>query len=496
VAPAAPVNMEARLELKLHQKLIMTPQLQQAIKLLQLSRLELVQSVSQELTENPVIEEVTSESAEETSHEEDLSAPDSEIPTLTAENNQQTQENEELKSDIDLGPQWDEYLNELGDGRDYGPLEADDKELPSYDQTLTRLPSLSDHLLWQLHLTTSHPGLVKGGEWIIGNLDDDGYLRATLAELAQQSALPMQDMERALLLIQSFDPMGVGARDLRECLLIQVRQLCLQGTLVEKIIQEHLSDLEKRKYQQIAKTLNITTQEVMEASQIIIRELEPKPGRPYLASDTNYMVPDVYVIKIEDRYVVQLNDEGLPRVRINPYYRKLLNHNETIDKATKEYVEERLRSAQWLIKGMEQRNKTIFRVAESIVKFQQEFLEQGINSLKPMVLKNVAEDIGMHESTISRVTTNKFMHTPQGIFPMKYFFTTGFLAGSGSEVSSLTVKDVIQKMIKEENPSTPLKDQQIVDALKSQGIDIARRTVAKYREELRIPPTSVRKRIG
>jgi len=488
--------MEARLELKLHQKLIMTPQLQQAIKLLQLSRLELVQSVSQELIENPVIEEVTAESSEESSHEEELSSSESEPPTLSAEKTQQSQEAEELKSDIDLGPKWDEYLNELGDGRDYGSIEADDKELPSYDQTLTRLPSLNDHLLWQLHLTTSHPGLVKGGEWIIGNLDDDGYLRATLAELAQQSSLSQQDLERALALVQSFDPMGVAARDLQECLLIQVRQLCLQDTLVEKIIQHHLSDLEKRKYQQIAKALNITTQEVMEASQIIIRELEPKPGRPYLPSDASYMVPDVYVIKVEDHYVVQLNDEGLPRVRINPYYRKLLNHNENIDKATKEYVEERLRSAQWLIKGMEQRNKTIFKVAESIVKFQKDFLDQGINFLKPMVLKNVAEDIGMHESTISRVTTNKFMHTPQGIFPMKYFFTTGFLVGSGAEVSSLTVKDVIQKMIKEESPAMPLKDQQIVDALKSQGIDIARRTVAKYREELRIPPTSVRKRIG
>jgi|SRR5208283_2202638 len=485
--------MEARLELKLHQKLIMTPQLQQAIKLLQLSRLELVQSVSQELIENPVLDEVLSDSAEEASDEEEESALDA--PPLPAGSVAQSQGTEEIKSDIELSSRWDEYLNELGDGRDYGSAEADDKELPSYDQTLTRLPSLSDHLLWQLHLTTSDPNLLKGGEWIVGNLDDDGYLRATLEELAQQSMLHPQDMERALQLIQNFDPMGVGARDLQECLLIQVRQLELQGTLTEKIIRDHLTDLEKRKYQNIAKVLNVTTQEIMEASQIIIHELEPKPGRPFLASDTNYMVPDVYVIKIEDRYVVQLNDEGLPRVRINPYYRKLLNRKDGIDKVTKEYVEERLRSAQWLIKGMEQRNKTIYRVAESIVKFQRDFFDQGITHLKPMVLKDVAEDIGMHESTISRVTTNKFMHSPQGIFQMKYFFTTGFLVGSGSEVSSLTVKDAIQKMIKEEQSSMPLKDQQLVDALKVQGIDIARRTVAKYREELRIPPTSVRRRI-
>jgi len=487
--------METRLELKLHQKLIMTPQLQQAIKLLQLSRLELVQSVSQELIENPVLDEISSDSAEEAADdEEEISAL--EAPPVPTANLAQMQGTEEIKSDIELGSQWDEYLNELGDGRDYGAAEADNKELPSYDQTLTRLPSLSDHLLWQLHLTTSESNLVKGGEWIVGNLDDDGYLRATIEELAQQSGLPLQDMERSLQLIQNFDPMGVGARDLQECLLIQVRQLELQDKLVEKIILGHLSDLEKRKYQNIAKVLNVTTQEIMEASQIIINELEPKPGRPFQQTDTNYMVPDVYVIKVEERYVVQLNDEGLPRVRINPYYRKLLNRKDGIDKVTKEYVEERLRSAQWLIKGMEQRNKTIYRVAESIVKFQRDFFDQGITHLKPMVLKDVAEDIGMHESTISRVTTNKFMHSPQGIFAMKYFFTTGFAVGSGPKVSSLTVKDVIEKMIKEEDPATPFKDQQLVDALKTHGIDIARRTVAKYREELRIPPTSVRKRIG
>lgn len=492
--------MEARLELKLQQKLIMTPQLQQAIKLLQLSRLELLQSVSQELIENPVLEEVPPEEAEgELPGDEGETAPESQAAAETRNEVATDQEGaQELKSDLELGPQWDEYLNEMGDGRDYGNAEADDKELPSYDQTLTRLPSLSDHLLWQLHLSTSEPGLVKGGEWIIGNLDDDGYFRATLDELAQQSELSLREMERALELIQGFDPLGIGARDLRECLLIQVRQLDLQGTLVAKIIQDHLTDLEKRKYPDIAKALNVTPQEVMEASQVIIHELEPKPGRPYVASDTNYVVPDVYVVKIEDRYEVQLNDEGLPRVRINSYYRKLLSRKEAIDKVTKEYVEERLRSAQWLIKGMEQRNKTIYKVAESIVKFQREFLDNGITQLRPMVLKDVAEDIGMHESTISRVTTSKYMHTPQGIFPLKYFFTTGFSAGTGdgAGISSLTVKDTIQRLIKEEDQATPLKDQQIVDVLKARGVEIARRTVAKYREELRIPPTSVRKRLG
>jgi len=492
--------MEARLELKLSQKLIMTPQLQQAIKLLQLSRLELAQSVSQEILENPVLEELAPESSEDVPEGEGEGSSETgeirEGEQQVAERPVEPEGTTELKSDLELGPQWDDYLNEMGDGRDYGNSEADEKEMPSYDQTLTRMPSLSDHLLWQLHLSTSEPNLVSGGEWIIGNLDDDGYFRSSLEELAQQSELPAADLQRALELIHDFDPIGVGARDLQECLLIQVRHLDLQGTLIEKIIQDHLADLEKRRYPNIAKALNVALEDVMEASQLIIHDLEPKPGRPYVASDTHYVVPDVYVLKIDEQYVVQLNDEGMPRVRINPYYRKLLSNKDNVDKVTKEYVEERLRSAQWLIKGMEQRNKTIYKVAESIVKFQTEFLDHGISQLKPMVLKDVAEDIAMHESTISRVTTNKYMHTPQGIFPLKYFFTTGFSDGSGAEVSSLTVKDVIQKMIKEENAAAPLKDQQIVDALKARGIDIARRTVAKYREELRIPPTSVRKRLG
>ncbi len=493
--------MEARLELKLSQKLIMTPQLQQAIKLLQLSRLELNQTLAQELEENPVLEEVSPDAAEDSAEEDGgpEASPETVPPAENAPERQPEAEGEmELKTEFDqIGTRWDDYIDEMSDGRDYGTLEPSDEERPSYDQTLTRLPSLSDHLMWQLHLSPSDNALLAAGEVIIGNIDDDGYLRATLGELAGDAGTTVRDMESALAIIQGFDPIGVGARDLKECLLIQVRYLDLQGSLVEKIVQDHLPDLEKRKYQNIAKVLNVTQQDVLEASTVIIHELEPKPGRPFSSADTQYVVPDVYVVKVEERYVIQLNDEGFPRVRINPYYRKILSQKEGVDKTTRDYIEERLRSAQWLIKGMEQRNKTIYKVAESIVKFQTYFLEHGISDLKPMVLKDVAEDISMHESTISRVTTNKYMHTPQGIFPLKFFFTTGFTtAGTGTEVSSLTVKDTIQKMVREEDAAAPLKDQQIVDALKARGLGIARRTVAKYREELRIPPTSVRKRMG
>lgn len=492
--------MEARLELKLAQKLIMTPQLQQAIKLLQLSRLELVQSIAQEMMENPVLEELPPDAAEgESTGEGEADAGDMvQDMTQGAEVREaaSSEETVELKGDFNLGPEWDEYIGEDMDGRDYGGAETDDKDLPSYDQTLSRRESLSDHLMWQLRLATSDVGILKAGEWIIGNIDDDGYLRASLEELGQQASLPLKTMESALELIQGLDPVGVGARSLQECLWIQVKDLGLEDSTVGKIVAHHILDLEKKQYSSIASALGVSLQEVLEAVQIIIHELEPKPGRPYSDADTHYVVPDVYVVKVEDRYVVQLNEEGLPRVRINPYYRRLLSRSEELDKQTKEYIEEKMRAAQWLIKGMEQRNKTIYKVAESIVKFQQDFLEHGVSKLRPMVLKDVADDISMHESTISRVTTNKYMHTPQGIFPMKFFFTTGFTAGSGEEVSSLTIKHQIQKMVREEDPAAPLKDQQIVDALKAQGINIARRTVAKYREELRIPPTSVRRRVG
>ncbi|OGW41509.1 MAG: RNA polymerase sigma-54 factor, partial [Nitrospirae bacterium GWD2_57_8] len=412
-----------------------------------------------------------------------------------AEGDRTAEETKELAAEPEMGLQWDEYLSDMGDGRDQGYAGADEKELPSYEQTLSRRASLSEHLLWQLRLTASDETHLKGAEWIIGNIDEDGYLRASLDELAEQAGLPLAVMEQALAVVQLFDPVGVGSRDLRECLLIQARELDFEETLVELIIRDHLADLEKKRYAQIAKVLNVTLQDVMEASQIIIHEFEPKPGIPYADPDTHYVVPDIYVVKVEDRYVVQLNEDGVPRVRINPYYRKLLTRKDAVDKATRDYIEERMRSAQWLMKGMDQRNKTIYKVAESIVKFQFDFLENGISHLKPMVLKDVAEDISMHESTISRVTTSKYMHSPQGLFPMKFFFTTGFSAGGEGDISSLTVKAAIQKMIKEEDPSSPLKDQQIVDALKERSITIARRTVAKYREELRIPPTSVRKRM-
>ena len=483
--------MKPRLELRLQQKLIMTPQLQQAIRLLQLSRLELNQTLSHELVENPVLEE-DAVPDEDTGAGEDAVAIKPEIEGTD-------------KSEADVAPEsldrlefnWDSYLDDDAGGHkepDY--MTASTDELPSYEQTLTRSVSLADHLIWQLNLSsvTEEERLI--GTAIIGNLDEDGYLRAEIPELAATVGSTVSRVEHVLKMVQTFDPVGVGARDLRECLLIQTRQLGLQGSLVETIIDRHLPDLEKKRYAAIAKAEDATPEEVYQASKVI-EQLEPKPGRPFGVSDNVTIIPDVFVAKIEGKYQVLLNDDGLPRLRINPYYRKLLKAKTQTGDQTKTYLEDKLRSALWLIRSIEQRNRTIVRVAESIVRFQEEFFDKGVAYLKPLILKQVAEDISMHESTISRVTANKYMYTPQGIFELKYFFNSGIarVNGAGEDLSSVTVRERIRQLVADENPRQPLTDHQLVQRLSSEQIAIARRTVAKYRAWLRIPPASKRKRV-
>ncbi len=484
--------MKTRLDLRLQQKLIMTPQLQQAIRLLQLSRLEINQMITQEMLENPMLEDL----ALEVSDEEPQASVD------TANDNQEegpeyAENNEDTREIGDLSFRWDEYLDEeMGDGsRDLGYYRSSSEDLPSYEQTLTKATSLVDHLLWQFSLSPITEEERRIGTVIIGNIDDDGYLRTPTEEMGVILGCGADDVERMILLIQTFDPPGAGARDLRECLKIQVRQLGLEGTLVASIIEHHLGDLEKKKYSTIAKSLSTTVEEVFEASKVI-EHLEPKPGRPFASTENLYIIPDVFVVKLEGKYVVVLNDDGMPRLRINPYYRKLLRSKEAGSDLTKTYVEDKLRSALWLIRSIEQRNRTICRVAESIVKFQKDFFDRGISHLKPLVLKQVAEDISMHESTISRVTTNKYMHTPQGIFELKFFFNSSVsrTSGEGEGLSSVTVRDIIRKMVGDEDSQKPLTDQEIVEALKEKGIEIARRTVAKYRTWLNIPSASKRKR--
>ncbi len=501
--------MKLRLDLRLSQKLIMTPQLQQAIKLLQLSRLELQQSLAQHLMENPLLEEVPADSEESDQAGSDEAAADGtdylQSPSRSSTDDEASSGEAESPEDLSAAG-WEDYFDSDRRAGDTEYPSSVQDEVPSYDQTVARATSLEDHLLWQLSLCGLSDREKAVGRVIVGNIDDDGYLRVPLAEVVEGTGFSVEEAESVLKVIQTFDPSGVGARDLSECLLLQLGYLgrgpigsigarpgALRGSVVEAIIQHHLKDLEKKQYGRIAKALSVPVEEVCRATKII-EGLEPKPGRPFANTQNYAIVPDVFVVKNEGEWVVLLNDDGLPRMRISPYYKQLMAGGHSPE--TKAYLDEKLRAAQWVIRSIEQRNKTIVKVVSSIVKFQQQFFEHGVQYLKPLVLKQVAEDIGMHESTISRVTANKYMYCPQGMLELKFFFNAGLQRADQPTdmLSSVTVREMIRKMVAEEDPTRPLKDEEIAARLRNQNIVIARRTVAKYRAEEHIPSANQRKR--
>jgi RNA polymerase sigma-54 factor len=474
------MGIQQKLHTKLVQKLILTPSLQQAIKLLPMSTLELSDLLNQEMVENPMLEEVPTEElqpAEAAATPEAEKAQTPEKPTT------------DTWDDQDYEYFFGDYLD---DGyRPRTPQEI--KELPPIENTLSTSSSLSDHLMWQLSMQTDDPIIREIGSAIIGNLDDDGYLVASFEELAAMGPWAIEEVERALRLVQSFDPVGVAARDLQECLLLQLRHLGLEGTPTEKIVTEHLRLLQNHQVPEIARKLGLTIDDLKEHIEII-RNLDPKPGSRYNPTQSQYVIPDVYVVKVEDQYVAVLNEDGLPQMRISPVYRRLLDKGAADNNdETRAYVKDKFRSALWLIKSVEQRQKTIHKVATSIINFQRDFLDHGIEHLRPLVLRDVANDIGMHESTVSRVVTNKYMHTPQGVFEMKYFFHSGISSSYGESVSSVTIKQRIRKIIENEDARRPLSDSKIVNILQREGLVLARRTIAKYREELKIPTSNQRK---
>jgi len=471
------MQLDTRLSLKLTQKLVMTPQLQQAIKLLQLSKLELIQSIHQELIENPVLEE-------------ELLEPSSEEQTQESNKDRVDGERHKKKEeDFD----WKSYLRGSMDSgySAYEPY-SDQDEAPSYENTLTRKTTLGEHLLWQFNLSTEDGAMRRIGEFIIGNLDADGYLRSSKEEIAEMTGASAEDVQRALTLVQSFDPAGVAARDLTECLLIQAGQLASDSSLVETLIKDYLPLLQKKDLAGISRKLGVALQDVELAAKVI-ENFEPKPGRSFGGEDPVYIVPDIYVVPDGDHFVILLNDDGLPRLKISSFYRKMLQNKKDMNASTSEYVENKFKSALWLIRSIEQRQKTIYRTMESILKYQREFFEKGRAYLKPMVLRDIAEDIEMHESTVSRVTTNKYVHTPHGIFELKYFFCSGVPSHTG-DVSAISVQEKIRHIIQKEDQGRPLSDQKIVEILKKKGISIARRTVTKYRMEQKILSTTERKR--
>lgn len=482
--------LEIRQQLKLSQQLVMTPQLQQAIKLLQLSRMELLDVVRAELEENPVLEEGQENVAEEQAELGEIATEVEGVPEPSDEEMHEVGGDREGFGDID----WHTYLESYSLGGTTADYSEDDDERPSYENLLTRKPSLQDHLLWQLKLSTLEGRDREVAEEIIGNLDDDGYLQATVEEIAARTGSAPSRVERVLHTVQEFDPPGVAARSLQECLLRQVEQLGMQGSLVESLLRDHVEDLENRRYPQIARALQVPLDDVLAAAKLI-SGLDPRPGSQYAQDEIHYIIPDIFVYKIGDEYVVMLNDEGLPNLRINAFYRNALSGAVAIDAKAGEYIQDKLRGALWLIKSIHQRQRTIYKVTKSIVKFQRDFFDRGVEYLKPLVLRDVAEDIEMHESTVSRVTTNKYVQTPQGLFELKYFFNSGINTTEGDSVASESVKSKIRDIIAAENPRKPHSDQKIVELLRRQGIDIARRTVTKYREMLNLGSSTQRRRL-
>lgn len=477
--------MEHKLELKLSQKLILTPQLQQSIKLLQLPRLELSQTLNQELTENPLLEEIIEKESEERDETSDIARAE--------ESAQELSEDTEAPLEKMFGSTTDEYFEERGsDGRDLGyftntaeppaPLERNNKKMDLYE-----------YLLWQLRLSRIPEYVGKAAEVVIGNLNGDGYLQASIEEIAKMAQVDIKTSEEAITFIQGFDPPGVGAKNLQECLLLQLKPLNLENTPVEKILIHGFEELEKKKYKKLAIKFKVTIDEILTAVKII-EGLEPRPGRNYSSEEIIHIIPDVYIVEDTDgKFTIVLNDEGIPKLKLSNYYRKLLTNKNALEQEERQFLEEKLRSAIWLLKSLDQRNKTIYRVTESILKFQEEFFRKGIKYLNPLNLKDIATALGMHESTISRVTSNKYLQCPHGLLNFRFFFSNAVHATNG-DISSATVKNVIRQLISEEDPKSPLNDKAIVEILKGRNINIARRTVAKYREELKIPSHSKRKK--
>lgn len=471
--------MEPRLSLRMSQRLVLTPTLQQAIKLLQYSRQELVQYIRQEMLENPTLEEV----AAETSPEEPVSEALPESPAVEGEV-KDTVEGLAEEGEAD----WTAYLSEDDNGFEpYAP-----KEAPSYENIISSRISLQDHLLQQLAIALNSDEEKIIGFEIIGNIDEDGYLRAETEEIARTLQVAPEEVERVLRHVQDFDPPGVGARTLAESLVNQLKNMGLEGGTEERIVRDYLGDLEAKRLKKIARSVKVSIDEVQRAARIIA-SLEPRPGRSFSQESVQYVVPDITISKVGDEYQVQLVDEGLPRLRISGFYRRLFRSGR-LSQSDKEFLDKRVNSARWLIKSILQRQQTIIKVSRSIVKFQREFLDNGIRSLKPLVLRQVAEDINMHESTVSRVTSKKYAQTPQGILELKFFFNSGISRSGGESMASVSVMDLIRRIISEEDAGKPLSDQEIVRRLRDDhSLDIARRTVAKYRGLMNIVPASRRR---
>ncbi len=480
--------------LKQTQSLMMTPQLQQAIKLLTLTHLEMTNVIAQEMVENPMIEELGGE----VSKEEMLNSQKESI-----QNKEATSDDFNGPDIVDKGKDnfdWEKYVDTYNSNSSSAPKSAGDfngnDDQPNYENMVSRSMTLEEHLEWQLKMEN----LIEE-EWefalnVIHNLDDSGYLEENIETLIANCKLEREDAFEILKMIQNLDPIGCASRDLEECLLVQAQALEVRAPLVEIIIKEHLTDLHKKDYASISKKTGVEQSLVKEA-ELIITSFNPKPGKLVGQDETHYIVPDIYVHEVGGEFIVKLNNDGVPRLKISNLYKSILKAQGSGDEQAKEYIQDKLRSAMWLIKSIENRQKTIEKVANAIVKYQPEFFKKGPAFLRPMILKDIANEIGMHESTVSRVTTNKFMHTPIGVFELKYFFNTGIGGKNGGiDIASESLKLKIKELIDNENAKKPLSDQKISEILSVKDIKVARRTVAKYREMMNILPSSKRKKLN
>ncbi|MFO0725186.1 MAG: RNA polymerase factor sigma-54 [Myxococcota bacterium] len=490
------LELKQSLNLKLTQQLVMTPQLQQAIRLLQLNRMELIDAIHAEMEQNPVLEEEVRQEQEQAEQEAQIQGE--EPPKIDAEMAAEPEKQAEVNADASATNEidWDQWLDQYNSAPPMpGGIRRDNDELPTLEQTLTKSDTLFDHLQWQLNVTSMVDDDKKIALELIGALDENGFLpgERPLEDIAIRLNVSVDHVERVLQAIQGLDPVGVAARSLEECLCIQLKHFGIKNPLVERMIKEFMPDLEKRNFAAIAKKAEVTIEEVADAMKVI-QNLDPRPARNFGGDKSIYITPDLYVHKIGDEYVIVANEDGMPMLRVSRYYKAALGNG--MNGEAKSYVQEKLRSAQWLIRSIHQRQRTIYRVMESILKFQRDFFDKGIDHLKPLILRDVAEDISMHESTISRVTSNKYVHTPRGIFELKYFFNSSIgRSDSEDDVASIAVKSRIKAIIGAENTKRPLSDQAIVEILAKENIDIARRTVAKYRESMNILSSSKRKRI-
>ncbi len=479
--------LELRQQLKLSQKLVMTPQLRQAIRLLQLNRLELSNALQAELEENPALEEDFSLN-ESVEHPQKLSST---VENLEPGREQDYTERVSISDNISE-VNWEDYANNFDSNFSFSH-ETPAADAPSQFDFISEKPGLSAYLHWQLAHEELDAKEREIASYVVGNLNRYGFLQISLEEIMAETSCSRDDAEYILEVIQELDPPGIAARNVTESLLLQLERLGLADSLAAEIVRNHLPLLETKNFKSLMKATGRKKSEIIKAIDIITSELTPYPGLPYAEEATNYIVPDVYVTKVDDEYIIRLNDDDLPRLKLSSHYQELLKEDKSLQKESRHYISDKLKNAEWFIKSIHKRQRTIYKVMESLLKFQHEFFEHGPGHLKPLILRDVAEDIEMHESTISRVTSNKYAHTPQGIYELKFFFSTAIPRDGCEALASESIRNTILKMIQDEDKCKPLSDNAISEMLEAQNIQIARRTVAKYREQMKIMPVKHRR---